>query len=217
VNLPWPKPWSGSNPMSVWINRLLACCRQQELLESKDIRRRNTPNGYYLELKVNASKGGAAASPANYKLAAITGFGSSLTPPLSDLLICSSASTSGAIGNDTIYVAKQRNMRQVAKEFFPDGGANVTQTYTYFGPQSNDSTYGENFRSATDGIQTELEAATPRYITKDILLANAIPTGQCFIYIIETGIPTGVKDPSGNDVTKLEIMPDRNWAKVVNA
>lgn len=179
------------------------------------------PGGYAFQAFPPSAGGGKGKTiDANYKLMAITGFGSNLIPPLPDLLICSTADASTippGVGNDTVYVAKARTMRRNTTEFFADNGANVTQKYTYFGPATNDSSFGDNFRSATDNLNTEVESAVPRYCTVAILDAGKVPREQSFIYVVDLGANTGVVDPKGGQVTKLEVLPVRMWSKVVNA
>jgi hypothetical protein len=211
--LPWPKEWTGSGAVAAWMKRLLNRCKQEVFLESKDFRRVQTNGGYFIEAKARASGGGKTSSSNPVKYLAITQLGSSLIPPLPDLLICRvySPGISFFPGPD-IYVAKQLQMRSdISKEFFYDNGDNVTQTYTAFTKTVSDASYGDNFRLATDGVNTELQVVDPRYITANTLPAH-FPIDQCLIYALETGLPTGVLDPAGNPVTLVE-FPMREWGR----
>jgi hypothetical protein len=222
--IPWPKLLGGSsNPLAVWLNRFLGCAKQCEPLSIEGYRiEHGAIGGGWNAKKVfqNSSGKAGASSPLSVKLMAIKSLGSSLNPALPDLLICSAAtaqSGSFGIGVDTVYVAKAKTMRRVVKEIFFDDGANVTQAYSYFGPTPQDHSYGDNFRQASDGTQSELESATPRYYTSDMMLSAAMPVDQSLIYVIDTGSPTGVVDPNGANVTKIEFLPARMWSKVVNS
>lgn len=190
-------------------------------IDSDTVKVERGPNGYSFRANPPGAAGGKGKTiDANYKLMVITALGSSLTPAIPDLLICSSATASSnppGVAADTVYVAKARQMRRIPKEFFLDNGANVTQNYTYFGPASSDSGYGDNFRTATDGINTELESVTPRYATKSVLTANNVTIEQSLIYVVDLGSPTGVTDPAGNAVTRIEVLPARMWSKVVSS
>jgi hypothetical protein len=179
------------------------------------------PNGYSFQANPPGAAGGKGKTiDANYKLMAVKQLGSSLVPALNDLLICSTANAANnppSIAADTVYVAKARPMRRNIKEFFFDNGANATQDYAYFGPTVQDATYGNNFRLANDGVQSEVESVTPRYCTHIALTAQSMPIDQSLIYVVDLGVPTGVLDPSGNPVTRIEVLPCRMWAKVVNS
>lgn len=177
-----------------------------------------TDRGYAANVQApGAAVKPAPATPGVTKPYAIKALGSSLTPANPDLLICSTVTGGTSIANDTVYVAKRREMRRAAKEYFYDNGANVTQTYTYFGPTAADASYGDNFRLGADGVTSEVQSVDPRYYTTAMLQAiPAMPVDQSLIYAKETGVPTGVKDPNGKDITLVEDTP-RMWAKVVNA
>jgi hypothetical protein len=214
----FPKLISGATPFAAWLNRLQAASKQCNPISIEGFKIEQGTDGWRAHKNFQTSGGTPSPpAPSNYKLVAIKSLGSTATPPNPNLLICSSATGDGVISHDTIYVAKARNMRRIAKEFFADNGANITQNYTYFAGTAADSSYGDNFRTATDGLQTELEAATPRYVTFDTLVNNALGPEQCLIHIIDVSSATGVVDPNGNPVTKLEVIPARTWAKVVNA
>lgn len=180
-----------------------------------------TEQGTYLDIKIRPGGGKPGKTvDATYKMMAIRSLGSNLVPALPDLLICSSVDLNfipPKVQGDSIYVAKARTQRRPVKEFFFDNGANVTQNYTYFGPTAADSSFGDNFRNATDGINTELESVVPRYLTALMLSGKNMPQDQSFIYVLDLGFPTGVVDPTGADVTKIEALPARMWSKVVNA
>jgi len=217
--LPWPKEWSGSGPVAAWMKRLLNRCKQEEFLESKDFRRIQTNNGYFIEAKVLPGGSGKGKTlDANYKLMAIIQLGSSLIPPKPDLLICAPYNwLNNSIIGGNVFVAKDSEARQaINKEFYFDNGDNVTQTYVYFTPTTADPTYGDNFRQASDGLISELQVMEKRYITLDQLRGRNIPQLpliQAFVWVIDTGLATGVQDPQGNDVTRLEVKPLRAWVK----
>lgn len=215
MNLPWPKPWSGSGVMAAWINRLLSRCKQETLLESKDFRRVQTNNGYFLEAKAKASGGNGKTIDASYKLMIITQLGSQMTPAKPDLLVCQACNASGAPTGGNVYVAKDTEARQaVNKEFYYDNGDNVTQTYTYFTMTAADPTYGDNFRQASDGLNSELQGMEKRYMRQsDLQGKSQMPLTQAMVWVIDTGLATGVIDPQGNDVTHLEVKPLRAWVK----
>src|SRR6185312_10882966 len=172
-------------------------------------------NGYGFQAFPPGAAGKSIRQPTIYKQMAIKSLGSGLTPSNPELLICSSVTVSGgvtSIGNDTIYVAKRREMRRIATEFFYDDSAHVVQSYTYFGPTSADASYGDNFRTASDGTNSELESATPRYYTVGMMIGapaggHAIPPDQSFIIAVDLGVATGVKDPNNADVTIIEVTP----------
>lgn len=214
MSLPWPKEWSGSNPLAAWVNRLLKRCQQEQLLESKDFRKVPTVGGYYLEPKFSTGGSKGKTTDANYKLMIITKLGSSLTPPAPDLLICKAYDwNSQAVTGAEVYVAKDSEARQIAKEFYPDNSENVTVSYTYFTPTQADPSYGDNFRLANDGTNTELQVMDKRYITKDQLVAAITPLTQAIVWVIDTSVPTGVKDPTGANVTRIEVKPSRLWVR----
>jgi hypothetical protein len=222
MSTPWPKPWSGANPMSAWINRMLQRCKEEVLLESKDFRRVQTPNGYFLESKIHGGKGGTAGKPldASYKMMVIKTLGSSFAIPLPNVMICAACTAAGIITGPDTYVAKSMVMRRNFKEYFFDNGANVTQNYVYFSATSNDPSYGDNFRTASDGSSSELQSADPRYYTHDMLFgltSQGIPLTQAILYAVDTGIATGEVDPNGNVITMVEIAPCRVWTRVVSS
>jgi hypothetical protein len=148
----------------------------------------------------------------------ITQLGSSLTPPNYDLLICREWNI---LTNDfknavDVYVAKDIDVRRgITKEYYLDDGDNLTQTYTYFAPTVADATYGDNFRMATNGTNTELQAMEKRYITRAQLITGNPLTdlSQAFVYVREYSAPTGVKDTNNVDVTKMEVKPFRAWTR----
>lgn len=181
---------------------------------SPTIQFEQTSRGITAHSKVG--RGGGGVLDANHKLMAITTFGSSLTPALPNLLICQEWDiTTGLFKSATpYYVAKDLRFRStITKEYFYDNGDNKTQTYTALTKTASDISYGDNFRMGTDGTVTELQAVCPRYMTKAMLDAVNAPIYQALITVIDTGFATGVLDPSGNPVTRLEIAPDRQWEK----
>lgn len=214
--IPWPRDWVGTGPATAWMKRFLARCKQEVFLESKDFRRVQTNGGYFIESKSKPSAGGKGQTlDANYKMMVITQLGSSLIPPIPDLLICQGWNwlTNTASGQN-VYVAKDTEARQaVDKEFYYDNGDNVTQTYTYFTGTAADATYGDNFRMASDGTHTEVQSMEKRYYTNQQMISQGVNSIQAIVWVIDTGVPTGVKDPLGNDVTHLEVKPIRAWAK----
>lgn len=176
-----------------------------------------TNRGIIADIKL---RGGSAPAPKaqGVQELIITQLGSTMAPANPNLLIC--ASFAGGLqssNSPAVYVAKALPMRQRTVEFFFDNGANVTQKYTYFGPTPAESSYGDNFRTATDGVNTELEAAEPRYYTEAQLKSQqGIPLDQAIIYAIDTGSDTGVADPNGNPVTMIEVLPNRDWVRIVS-
>lgn len=206
----------GASVMAAWMNRLLARCKQEVFLESKDFRRIQLANGYVIEAKARATGGGKGQTlDANYKMMVITQLGSSLIPPIPDLLVCQVWNwlTNTASGQN-VYVAKDTEARQsVDKEFYYDNGDNVTQTYTYFTGTAADATYGDNFREATDGLTTELQVMEKRYYTNQQVRSQGVNSIQSIVWVIDTGVPTGVIDPTGNNVTHLEVKPLRAWVR----
>lgn len=212
----WPKPLTGLAPIAAWLNRLLAKSRTCTPLETPEFRIEFTTNGYCLRPKFRTSGGPPGKSlDANYKLMIITGLGSALTPARYDLLICREWSlTTGAFAGSDTYVAKDIEARRgIVQEYYLDNGDNIKQNYTYFTATQTDPTFGDNFRLATDGTNSELQVMEKRYITKEQLGAVNVSLNQALIYVVDTGVPTGVKDPTNADVTRIEVKPFREWSR----
>jgi hypothetical protein len=147
----------------------------------------------------------------------INGLGSALIPPKYDVLVCREWDlniNNLKVGAQDVYVAKDMESRRtVGSEFYLDDGDNIKQTYTYFGPTAADASYGDNFRLANDGTNTELQVMEKRYYTANMVLAGGVAATQALLYVVDTNAPTGVKDPQGNDVTRLEVKPFRAWVR----
>jgi len=186
-------------------------------VDTETVKVERGPNGYGFRAFPPSAGGKSSPTPNSYKLMIITGLGSALTPPNYDLIICREWDIkNGALvtGAQDTYVAKDLESRRiVTTEFYYDNGDNISQTYTYFGPTQADSTYGDNFRLAFDGTNTELQAMEKRYYTMDNMTAQGIPILQALVYVLDTGSPTGVKDPQNNDVTCIEVKPFRAWTR----
>ena len=174
------------------------------------------PGGYSFQANPPGAAGGKGKTlDANYKLMVITGLGSALTPASYDLLICREWDmVNNAFKGNDIYVAKDILARRVnVQEFYYDNGDNLKQNYTYFAPTSSDPTYGDNFRLASDGTNSELQVMEQRYYTKDQMTSQNVSVTQALVTVIDLGVPTGVKDPSGKDVTRIESKPVRVWER----
>lgn len=209
-----PAPWSGTSAIAAWMRQIRSYVQSETFLGGRGFRKVPTPTGWYLEA-VETPGGGGKNTTVNlaFQRLIVTAFGNALTPTrLPNLLVCRTWDGTN-IGNTDIYVAKCLNMRQVGKEFFYDNGDNITQTYTYFVPSANDPSYGDNFRNANDGTNTELQVVDPRYVTRQMLLDKSVQVDQALIYAVDTKVPTGVKDPTGADVTLLETQVERKWSR----
>lgn len=215
INFPKP-PGNLSIPICAWLERLRESAKQCELIDIEGYRIESTSGGIIARKKFTTSSGVSAPAPTGLKPMIITGFGSSLTPALPDLLICQSFNVAtSSVGGGTIYVAKDIESRRTLTEFYFDNGDNVTNAYTYFTGTQADASYGDNFRLANDGTNTELQVMEKRYYTKAMLTGAGpqVPLNQAIIYAIDSGSPTGVKDPNGNDVTMIEVKPVRVWVR----
>lgn len=206
----WPKPLgTASNAIAMWLNWVLRCAKQCEPIDIEGYRIEPGANGWKARKKFQTAGGTTApAQPSTEKLMTITGLGSGLTPPNYDLLICQDS------GGATVYVAKSIEARRdISQEYFLDNGDNITQTYSYFTGTSSDPSYGDNFRMATDGTNTELQAMEKRYYAQGMIPPTKGNPRQYQIYVRDTNAPTGVKDPKGNDVTRIEVKPFRAWIR----
>jgi hypothetical protein len=207
----WPSPLGELfNPLCAWLNWVLGSARKCEPLDIEGFSIELTPSGWRARKKFQTvSAGQSAPSRSSIKEVTLITLGSSLTPSNPELLICQDS------GGSTIYVAKDTESQRNAKEFYFDNGDNVTVTYTYFTATQSDAAYGDNFRMASDGINTELQVMEKRYLTKGMILAidPTLPIKQAVLKVADTGSPTGIKDPTGKDVTYIEIKPTRVWVR----
>lgn len=212
----WPKYTSGGSAESAWLNRMLGAARQCTPITIEGYNIEMGADGFRAHKKFQVpGAGGGSTLDANYKLMIITGFGSALIPAKPDLLICKAFDfiSKSANGPD-VYVAKDIEARQTNKEYYYDNGDNVTNVYTYFTATTADASYGDNFRLGNDGTNPELQVMEKRYYTKAMLDAQlGIPPNQALVWVVDTGIPTGVSDPTGSNVTRIEVKPVRVWIR----
>jgi hypothetical protein len=151
------------------------------LIDTDTVRWSRGPAGYAAHAAAPTAGGKGKTIDANYKVMAITQLGSSLVPPLYDLLVCREWDlTTNDFKNATdVYVAKDMEARRtITSEFYFDNGDNVTQTYTYFVATASDATYGDNFRLANDGTTSELQVMEKRYYTKGQMTTKHVSAAQ---------------------------------------
>lgn len=211
----WPKPATGSSAFAAWINKFLSKAKTCTPISIEGYDIELGTDGFRAKRKAKSGGGTSTTLDANYKLMIITGLGSALTPAKPDLLICQAFDpVSKTASGPNVYVAKDTEARQVAKEFYFDNGDNVTVNYSYFTGTAADASYGDNFRMANDGTNSELQVMEKRYYTQAMLAAIAgMPLTQAVIQVVDTGVATGVTDPAGNSVTRIEVKPVRVWIR----
>jgi len=224
MSTPWPKPWSGANPMSAWINRMLQRCKEEVLLESKDFRRVQTPNGYFLESKIQGGKGGTAAPSTDIQLFAITTLnGNDWFNANKVVNMHYDGSLQLTIGQlqGAFKIAKATNIRRSVVKETIDG---IPITYRSIPPGSPLNGVNDNNRVANDGTSDELQCVYPRFMTvtdpggSGIGQIGLVSTNaQCLVFAVSMPGGTGVFDltdpahPAA--ITWLEISPSRVWAK----
>lgn len=185
-------------------------------IDTDTVRWTRTEKGYAANVPPPNAAGKTTTAPSSMKEMCIIQLGSSLAVPNYDLLICNEWDpvANGIKSATPIYVAKTIEARRgIVKEYFLDNGDNITQTYAYFTPTAGDASYGDNFRLGNDGTNTELQAMEKRYYAKSMIPDAIGSFAQCLVYVVDTGAPTGVKDPNGADVTRIEHKPFREWAR----
>ena len=210
--------------MAAWINRLMSRCKQEVLLESKDFRRVQTANGYFLEAKAQSSKGGTAAPGAEVQPFAITALNGNdwfFASKLVNMHYDPALTLTIAQLQGVYKIAKPTNIRRSVAAETIDA---VPLTYRSIPPGSPLNGVNDNNRIANDGTSDELQCVYPRFITVtdpggsgvgQIGLAST--NGACVVFAVSMPDGTGVFDltvPANPvPITWLEISPSRVWSK----
>lgn len=228
MNLPWPKPWSRASILSAWMNRLLARCKQEVFLESKDFRKVQAAGGYFIESKVKTTAGKSTPStPIEYawfqidqrKVGNDHFLGRQVTSMTTLVnLQGQTIPIAGTLGLDT-PIAKQINMRRSIVQEVID---TVKFTFSNMGSGAGSDT--DNQRQSQDGNgNTQFEFCYPRYVTMaEIITSSIYPNtqvpmwAQCYILAVKLPVGSGVyiADPVTHALSSIqwvEVGPPRVW------
>lgn len=222
--LPWPREWVGTDALAAWMKRLLNRCKQETLLESKDFRRVQTNNGYFIEAKARASGGKSTPAVAQIVPYAITVLNHPefyIAAKLTNLAYAPTLLTTVASIDSgmPVKIAKPPPIRRTVKKESIDG---VIITYRDAPAGNTLNGFSDNNRIANDGTSDEVQCLYPRYMAvgdtgSGLTTSNLIPTSSlCIIYAMEVEGGAGVFDASVSPpeaIKWVEVLPARVWSK----